>query len=282
MNDSSPFRRHNPLEEDLREYLRELKDKTKEYKFTFLIPFEYELAKQFTDANRRLQGRDMRDFNRFVTLIKTIAFLNIERRYILHNLQTGESAIIATGEDFEEAKGLFSDIVDTTVTGMSKVSIDFFNKILVPMSNLPADKLTKHMQEGGGTYDPKPITTEEIKTLFYKEYQRPLSKRMLSYYMDPLVDAGWVDEDKDAEDRRKNVYRLNVRGMDPSTWVDRLKIPETYELPDSYKGYIGSKDNKVSIGTTQYLTTVNVLHFNCPNVTISVPDSAYGDTEVPP
>jgi len=214
-----PFEKADPKGDALKAFIADLKDQTKQYRFDFIVPYAKEIERKFP----RNEGRLMRDYSKLFNLIKAHAFLNVGRRWIITDVKTGMSAIVAEREDFEAAKKLFAYAIETTTTGLSKATIEFFEEALQPLGGLG-------------------FTVEQIRTNYYKVRHRPLSGRMVNYYMDPLVDAGWVDK---SLEKGKNVYTLNVSQIDPSTWAEKLTIPDAYPLPDVYNNYVKNADTKI-------------------------------------
>lgn len=174
----------------------------------FWIPFYEEIGSSFP----RKAGRHMRDVGRFLTVVQMSAAVNVFARPIL-KIEEREQ-IIVTPADYTRAVELYlSDMADTIFTGVPAHILDFFKRVLVPLSRESAPPM-KEITEDGVT-DTVPMlsyptfTRSDIVDKYLEVYGRTRSSDTIGkYYLPPLMNLGLVDGQPDPTDRRRYVYRV--------------------------------------------------------------------------
>jgi len=90
--------------------------------------------------------------------------------------------------DFKEAMRVFAYVSETTRSGLSGHVVSFFTEVMMPLIDAKYD---------------------EVADKYAEVYGTPKSKETLKKnYLDPLRQAGWIDEDEDPEDRRKKRFKV--------------------------------------------------------------------------
>lgn len=189
---ANPWRYENPdpMMHLLRKNLEDIRSKMQE--FLVVVPYGEELSLCYPHD----QPRDMRDFSKLTTMIQQCAYLRIFQRPWLDGADyEGKRIVLATPRDFRDGIGLFSYIAETTRSGLPGNVISFFNEVLVQLSN---KQLT--------------MSYNDISDKWMEVYKTSRSKETLKkVYVNPLVQAGWADEDEDPNDKRRKYVRI-LRG----------------------------------------------------------------------
>lgn len=186
------FPNPDPMLIDYKYTLKQIKTKMADYEC--VIPYGEELGNCYPHQ----LSRDMRDFNKLTTLINQVTFLHIYQRPCIKNYKYGDQAkpqtcrsvVLSTLQDFFIASKIFLYFSETTRSGLPGNVISFFNEVMVPLN-----ELYEH------------ITQDDITKKWFEIYRTSRSKSVLKqWYLDPLREAGWIDEEDDKEDgRRKNI-----------------------------------------------------------------------------
>jgi DNA-binding MarR family transcriptional regulator len=154
--------------------------------------------------------RDMRDFQHFCQFLKAITVLHFYQRPLM---KIGERRfIVSITEDVRKALEVYSEVFETTRTGTEQRILSFYHEIV-------KTKPTWYLSE---------ITYEYNKT-----HDKKLSSGRIGEMLKRLEQIGYVDIDKDAEDKRLNVYRPLVKDEEKSRISSILEI-ETF-LPSKLK-----------------------------------------------
>jgi len=145
-----------------------------------VIPFSnlYELfPKEIT--------RDMRDFTHFTQFLKAITVLHFYQRPFM---KLGDKRfIVSTVEDVGKALEIYSEVFETTRTGTEQRILRFYHEIVKTKEGWYLNEITAKYNE------------------LHKE--KPLSSDTISLWLKRLSEIGYVDIQKDSEDKRLNVYR---------------------------------------------------------------------------
>jgi hypothetical protein len=148
------------------------------------IPYADVLAERYTKTEPRV----MRDFDKLMELIKMSAFLHQRQRpsFEVDNGNDSVQYIIANEYDYKIGFDLFDHIRETTVTGLAKPIIDFYEKVISELDYITYSSLMKKFKEVYG----KLIGRDQIR----------------NKYIAPLETVGWLDRDKDPTDGRVVVF----------------------------------------------------------------------------
>jgi len=149
---------------------------------TVLTPLCHEVQDKIKYWGKRI----MRDWPHFLTLIKMNALLNFENRLRVYG--DGTVRLMATAEDYLTVLKFWSEIEETTITGVSGSTLNVFYKLIKPLG---------------------PITNYAMLTEKSKElYSEPLSSSTLSEYIRALRSVGLVDTAPDPEDKRRKIIKV--------------------------------------------------------------------------
>ncbi len=156
------------------------------------IPFADGLAERYT----KVEPRVMRDFDKFMELIRMSAFLHQRQRPSFELVIDGEVQhfVIATESDYTLGEHLFSSIERATTTGLSQNTIDFYEKVVCQLDELTYVSLMR-----------------KYKEVYKKLIGRDVLRRK---YVEPLETVGWLDREKDPEDGRRWVFENCGNGED--------------------------------------------------------------------
>jgi len=159
------------------------------YAFKVLIPYAEKLAEVYPAE----YSRDMRDFARFRSLIKVNAMLHYPMRPQLIIEKNGKKQrfLIATTKDLEVAYSIFTELHETTRTGIPGNVLDFFHNILEPL----------YKSNG-------PLHYSTLAEAYNREHARTVSSRTIRDWCQLLADIGWVDITPDPDDKRKKLVSV--------------------------------------------------------------------------
>jgi hypothetical protein len=128
--------------------------------------------------------RDMRDFQHFTQFLKALTVLHFYQRPFM---KIGDNRfLLSSVEDVRKALEVYLEVFETTRTGTEQRILSFYHEIV-------KTKTTWYLSE---------ITYE-----YNKNHDRKLSSGRIGEMLTRLSEIGYVDVDKDAEDKRLNVYR---------------------------------------------------------------------------
>ena len=128
--------------------------------------------------------RDMRDFQHFCQFLKTITVLHFYQRPFM---KVGDKRfLLSTVEDVRKALEVYLDVFETTRTGTEQRTLSFYHEIV-------KTKQTWYLSE--------------ITYQYNSKHDRKLSSGRIGEMLKRLSEIGYVDIDKDAEDKRLNLYR---------------------------------------------------------------------------
>jgi DNA-binding MarR family transcriptional regulator len=134
-------------------------------------------------------SRDMRDFQHFVQLLKTITLLHyFQRPYMKMN---GSKLLVATLKDVETALAIYEEIFETTRTGTERRILDFYHNIVKTKDCWYLKELTFKYNE---------------------KARKKLSQDGVRKMLQRLDEIGYVNTEKNDEDKRLNVYVPLVKG----------------------------------------------------------------------
>lgn len=179
--------------ETIREWVRHILENS----YPIYNPFSTLLAEVFPISMRR----DMRDFEKFLTLIEANAILHRFHRPLFKAGNVSFQSVIR--KDVEDTVSLWSNILETTRYGISEGSIILYDKVLHPLMEKGVSELT---------YD--------IITAKYKEvFQEALPKSTLATYVSELESVGWVEVHSHPADKRKRVvYPIKEEREEVKSW----------------------------------------------------------------
>jgi len=144
--------------------------------------------------------RDMRDFQHFTQFLKTLTALHFYQRPFLKI--GNKKFLIATVEDVREALEIYSEFFETTRTGTEQKILSFYHEIIQ----------TKEV-----------LYLKELTADYNKIHEKKASSETIRRMLERLSEIGYVDIQKDDNDKRLNVYLPLVRQEEKSTISQKLE-----------------------------------------------------------
>lgn len=178
--------------EVVREYIRYIKENYSKKKV--VIP--YKTSHIFKKYN---EMRVVRDYDRFIALVETIAMLQAPKRprILIEKFGEVEEYIVATKEDVELALELIDDIIESSLSGIPRDVLDFYYNILLPEVKDKTIEL---------------LSYEQILDAYYLKTGKSVSRKLIrEEYIKPLLKAEWLQEEPDPEDKRRKLFRPLVK-----------------------------------------------------------------------
>jgi len=164
--------------------IRRLQEQALESKVDVAIPF-LSLYEMFPHEI----SRDMRDFQHFTQFLKTVTLLHYFQRPYMKLKDC--RLLIASLEDVRKALSVYKEIFETTRTGTEKRILDFYHKIV-------KTKDSWYLKELTGEYN--------------KTAKKKLSEDSIRVMLLRLDQIGYVNSQRDDEDKRKNLYVPLMKG----------------------------------------------------------------------
>jgi hypothetical protein len=172
------YRIETALFQEIKGLMKSLKKQTENSEFDVVIPFL-----NLGDLFPHQIVRDMRDFQHFSQLVKTITFLHYFQRPQLEI--DGQHYLTANIEDIKTALALYKEIFESTRTGTEQRILNFYHKVVVLRETWYLDSLT-----------------EEYNKIVPKKVSSDTVRKMLQW----LDRIGYVDSRKDLLDKRKDLF----------------------------------------------------------------------------
>lgn len=142
-----------------------------------------EIEQRFFSEYKVLKPRHQRDIKRLISLIKSLALLNLWHR------ETENSNIILTSDkDIEEGFKIWREISLSQELNLSPYVYSIFSDVILP--------LYQKKQEG--------LSRKEIMQEYVRVYNRPTADWLLRQQIIPMLEtAGLITQEPDSNDRRK-------------------------------------------------------------------------------
>lgn len=192
--------------------IRQVKDIAENEKVDVLIPFP-DLHELFPKEI----VRDMRDFQHFIQFLKAITLLHIYQRPFIR--LNGKRYLISTIEDAKKALEIYSEIFETTRTGTESETLRFYHEIVKTKDRWYLKELTHE---------------------YNKTHKKKLSSEAIRQKLNRLIEIGYVDVQKDEEDKRLNVYIPLVKEDEELSKIRQISKTWTIlesKLEESFKKY---------------------------------------------
>ena len=136
--------------------------------------------------------RDMRDFQHFIQFLKTVTALHLFQRPVI---TIGDRRfVVATLGDVAFAVSVYTEVFETTRTGTERAVLDFYHNIVKHRDNWYLRDLTEE---------------------YNLQASKKLSSESIRVRLERLAQVGYVDVEKDADNKR-NVYKPLVKEDDAS------------------------------------------------------------------
>ncbi len=131
-------------------------------------------------------GRDVRDYERAITLIESVAWLHAFQRD-----RTTTNAVIADERDLEIVNGIIKELLRTSSYGTSGQVLDYYEKVLKPLAE-----------------STEQIGYDAIQSKYFEAFKRPLYRDKMILYNKTLQQMGHIELVKDATDQRRWLVRV--------------------------------------------------------------------------
>jgi len=155
----------------------------------------------FLGKRKILKPRHARDISRVLSMVKSLALLNLWHRDI------EGTTLIANDEDIEQALHLWDSVSYSQELNLSPYVYQFYLDVFVPLSE---------NHKGG-------ITRQSIIKRHFELYERPLADWQLRREILPLLEmAGLIIQVQDATDKRKTLIMLAKDYQEPGDSDDPI------------------------------------------------------------
>jgi hypothetical protein len=159
-----------------------------------IIKSPQKIKEVFLNNNRFLKPRHSRDVGRVISIIKSLALLNLWFR------ERNDSTIIANEGDVQDGLKLWSDISETQELNLPPYIYELHHNVILPAWN---EKKKYSESEGGGGVIQGLLRNEIIKK-HIDVYRRNLPDWQLRQQILPMLEnAGLINQEPDPHDRRK-------------------------------------------------------------------------------
>jgi len=136
--------------------------------------------------------RDMRDFQHFIQFLKTVTALHLFQRPVI---TIGDRRFVVSSlGDVAFAVSVYTEVFETTRTGTERAVLDFYHNVVKQRDSWYLKDLTEE---------------------YNLQASKKLSSESIRVRLDRLAQIGYVDVEKDADNKR-NVYKPLVREDDVS------------------------------------------------------------------
>ena len=127
-------------------------------------------------------GKDVRDYERMLTLTEAVGWL-----HALQRDRTDSGQVIADERDLKIVRSFSEDLLRTSRTGTSAQVLDYYEKVLGPLAE------QTH----------KDLAYDEIQSKYLEVYNRRLHRDIMILYNRTLQDLGKIELVKDESDKRR-------------------------------------------------------------------------------
>lgn len=146
------------------------------------VPFEDLVLEKFMETRQTLKPRHQRDISRLISIIKSLALLNLWER------DRVENTLNANDTDISNAFEILDEILESQEYGLPPYVYKFYQDCILPISTV--EGITYHK-----------ITTEHLE-----KYGRPLTKVKLRAEFLPLLEsAGFIYQEYSKTDGRERL-----------------------------------------------------------------------------
>jgi hypothetical protein len=172
----------NPKRQLLMDRIRAIKDENiKEIK----IQDTGQIEDRFFAMHRNFKPRHQRDIKRLISLIKSLALLNL-----WHRESEGLDVIMVSGDDIKQGFKLWNEISFSQELNLPPYIYRVFEEVIVPAYN----------DKGSG------LKRQDIMQGYQRVYDRPLADWQLRREIIPMLEmAGLIVQEQDQQDRRNKL-----------------------------------------------------------------------------
>jgi hypothetical protein len=219
---------------NIRDDLLSLSSPTKPGKNNILIPYHH-LINQLLSKNRTAQ--DMTFVNRLLNLVGLLTNINFKNRPFL------EIQPIFGNESYRVPMALYSDLfeslsfINNSTGGIRPYVLDWYQNVFLSLYRQKSDPNSKDRNGQILTEDRVAVTTQELiektKAVNKKRYT---SKNLLTEFLYPLLNLGYIDSIPSLIDKRAYIYFPVLDGMNEKS-INLFFLSEKNKLIDENKEY---------------------------------------------
>ena len=182
----------NPERQLLKKRIRAIKQENiKEVK----IGSPERIEKRFFRDNKMLKPRHSRDIGRLISLIKSLALLNLWFR------DKDGSTIVANEDDIEEAFKIWETISESQELNLPPYIYQLYQEVILPAWNEKNKTRAEGFEEITGELG---LTRQDIIKKHYEVYGRFIPDWQLRQQILPMLEtAGLITQERDPNDKRK-------------------------------------------------------------------------------
>jgi len=186
----------NPQRKLLKERLLAIKQANiKEVKIT--PSDKEEVERRFFNKNKILKPRHQRDIKRLISLIKSLALLNLWWR------EKDDSTITANNNDIEEAFKVWDKISVSQELSLPPYIYNLYQEVIEPLWQEKNDKRSEEFKDALGLSG---LTRREILQKHFETYGRMLDAIQLRQQILPMLEiAGLINQEVDPENKRQKL-----------------------------------------------------------------------------
>ena len=134
-----------------------------------------------------VSGRDIRDYERTLTLIESVGWLHALQR---ERMEGG--AVVADQHDWDIVSGFIDELLRTSRSGTNAQVLEYLERVLKPLASDTEQALT----------------VEQIQSKYYEVYNRILHRNIMNLYNNQLLDLGKIELVRDQLDRRHMLVKV--------------------------------------------------------------------------
>jgi len=151
-----------------------------------------QLEQKFLDINKKLKPRHQRDIKRLISIIKTLALLNLWWR------ERVGSTIVANDDDIDQALSIWSGISESQEFNLPPYIYKIYEEVIQPLWQAKSITI-----QPGDIIKSVGITRKEIAQKHYEVYGRMLDPNQLRQQILPMLEtAGLIYQESDLVDKR--------------------------------------------------------------------------------
>lgn len=217
-------------------------------KYTVKIPYAGDVALLYPHEI----SRDMRDYKRFLALVKVITLLRASERARM--VAAGKTYLLSAAPDFKEALIAFSRMELTTRTGLPGDIVSLYESVLLPMKAMEYFTLT------------------DVVAAYKKAFGRSISRQTVrDRAIKALLAAGLIDRLSDDDVNKKDLDRRMV-----AYTVIALTVESITKSFDQDFGVLFPKERFLAWYERQKVVAGNGIEFFSPADARLDPDQVYG------
>jgi len=153
------------------------------------------IEERFLEKNKMLKPRHQRDIKRLLSLIKSLALLNVWWR------ERDGSTITANADDIEEAFKLWDKISVSQELNLPPYIYNLYTEVILPAWEAKNSGRSEAFEEITGKLG---ISRQEVLAKHFAVYGRMLDSHQLRQQILPMLEtAGLIVEEQDPNDKRK-------------------------------------------------------------------------------